>query len=361
MYNSLNNKSTIFISFFNSWPITSGASAVTTSLYNAWPGEKMLFMMNHEFKSKSKGIVNFNINSNKPIFKLLCLIFYIILILIKIRKKKIKYFIFEGASWSGYIYFVYKFIKLFYGKVKFIYHSHNVDYYFRKQQNFFIRTFSFFFEKDILQNFDISTSVSKSDQKLFKKIFKVNTTILENGLNLKQNIIKKRVKKYLFFPGSLEYQENKIIFQKLVQNEFLILKKYIPDICLLQSGGGIISNLKNKNIKLLGRLNRNDYLAYLKNSLLIVIPAKKGPGTKIKIIEALCYSVPVLSTKNGINGLNFKESNYITYKNLTDFKNKIYYFSKKKFKTNKLNNIYKYFRKRYSMKKIVNDFIKKNL
>ncbi len=45
---------TIFISFFNSYPITSGASAVSTNLFESWPNKrKKLFQLNHE-KNKFK-------------------------------------------------------------------------------------------------------------------------------------------------------------------------------------------------------------------------------------------------------------------------------------------------------------------
>ena len=36
-------QNSIIISFYNSYPITSGSSAVTTALFNSWPGKKKLF------------------------------------------------------------------------------------------------------------------------------------------------------------------------------------------------------------------------------------------------------------------------------------------------------------------------------
>ena len=47
-------QNSIIISFYNSYPITSGSSAVTTALFNSWPGKKKLFLMNHETKIKKK-------------------------------------------------------------------------------------------------------------------------------------------------------------------------------------------------------------------------------------------------------------------------------------------------------------------
>ena len=48
-------KKYIFISFFNSYPITSGASAVTTSLFENFPAKnKYLIQMSHEKFVKKK-------------------------------------------------------------------------------------------------------------------------------------------------------------------------------------------------------------------------------------------------------------------------------------------------------------------
>ncbi len=113
-------QNSIIISFYNSYPITSGSSAVTTALFNSWPGKKKLFLMNHETKIKKKNIYNFKINSNRPILKFIYLIPYLIFIYSKIKKTKIKYLIFEGASWTGFIYLAYIFFIIFGIKTTFI-------------------------------------------------------------------------------------------------------------------------------------------------------------------------------------------------------------------------------------------------
>ena len=99
--------------------------------------------------------------------------------------------IFEGASWTGFIYISYLFFIALRIKAKFIYHAHNVDFFFRKK-NIFISSLSFYFEKKILQNFYISTSVSKADFTTFKSLFKIKTKILPNGIEVKKKKLKKR-------------------------------------------------------------------------------------------------------------------------------------------------------------------------
>ena len=174
-------KKTIFISFYNSYPITSGASAVTTSTFLNWPGKKILFQLNHEKNKGRNDIHNYKIPNNSPLTKFFFLISFAFFILRKTKNEKISYIVFEGASWSGYSYIIQKILKNFLKNTKYIYHSHNIDYLFRKK-NFWVKIISFFCEKKILENFDISTSVSKDDQKKFMKIFGVKTLLLPNGI-----------------------------------------------------------------------------------------------------------------------------------------------------------------------------------
>ncbi len=354
-------QNSIIISFYNSYPITSGSSAVTTALFNSWPGKKKLFLMNHETKIKKKNIYNFKINSNRPILKFIYLIPYLIFIYSKIKKTKIKYLIFEGASWTGFIYLAYIFFIIFGIKTTFIYHAHNVDYFFRKK-NFFLSIFSFYFEKKILQNFDISTSVSKEDFITFKKLFKIETKILPNGIEIiKKRFKKKTTERYIIFSGSLEYKQNRKIFDKLIKNEFTILKKYIPEIKIYLSGGGKFKFYKkNKDIVEYGTLSFSNYLNLLLNSLCVIIPGSSVTGTKIKVIESFCYNKPVFVHKKSLKGINSKFKNFFVYKNLKEFEKKIKQFKKNNYKLKNLSIISKEFRDNYNMKNIIKDFYVKN-
>lgn len=354
-------KETIFISFYNSYPITSGASAVTTSYFLNWPGKKKLFQLNHYNLIKKKNIYNFKINSNHFIFKFLNLIPFALYIFKNINKKKTKYIIFEGASWSGYIYILYRILSFFLKKI-YIYHSHNVDFSFRKK-NIIIKYLSFFFEKKILQNFDISTSVSINDQKNFKKIFGVNTVLLPNGINIEKKYLKKKkLKKYIFFPGSLEFVENKKTFNRLLNKEFEIIRKIFPDIKIYQTGGDKHKYFNyNTHVKELGNLNRKVYLKYLQEALLVIVPASSGPGTKIKVIEALCYNKYLLTSKFGMKGIKSKFNKKIIYSNLSEFKKKINYLKNHNFQLANQNIVGNFFRAHYNVKNIIRKFHEKYL
>ena len=362
------SNNTIFLAYYNAYPMTSGASMVSTSLFKSWPTKKKLFQYNPEKIKEIKDIFTYRSKFNNKFAKLIFFPFFLLFIVNKIKKQKIKFFIIEGASWAGYSYFSFIVMKYFHKKAKFIYHSHNVEYELRKN-NFFISKLTFFFEKKILINCDFITAVSKRDQELFKRNYNIKTHLLENGICIKKNFLYKKIHKknnYIIFPGSLEFKENKKMFNKLYEEIFPILKKTLSSkIKILLTGSDIKFFKNNKDIIEMGVLNKNKFLKYLKSSLLLIIPSSKGPGTKVKIIEALCYNKIVFSTLFALNGINIKYKNNIIYRNKNDLKKKLIYFKKNSKKlSEKFNKIGTYCRKRYDMKIIVknfyNDIKKKN-
>lgn len=355
-------KTSIFISYYNSYPITSGSSAVTTSLFNSWPNKKKLFLMNHEKNIKKKNIHNFKILSNKSIIKVISLVPYLLFIYFKIKNLKLNYIIFEGASWTGYIYFSYIFFKIFRPNLRCIYHSHNVDFFFRKK-NFLLSKISFYFEKKILENFYLSTSVSGKDYKMFKSLFKVKTKILPNGIIINKQYLQKNTleKKYIIFSGSLEYSQNRKIFNKLLNHEFKILKKYFPNIKIFLTGGGKFKFYgNNANIRELGTLTLKKYMHVLTNSMGVIVPGSSVTGTKIKIIEALCYNKVVFSNHKSLKGIKNQYNKYIEYKNLNDFEKKVKILKSKNYNLKIFNKIGQFYRDNYDMKKIVKKFYAEN-
>ena len=83
-------------------------------------------------------------------------------------------------------------------------------------------------------------------------------------------------------------------------------------------------------------------------------------GTKIKIIEALCYDKTVFAHKKSLQGIKSKFIKHFVYKDLKESENKIQNFKKNKYNNNHFKLIGKYFREKYSMKNIVKEFYVKN-
>ena len=154
----------LFLTFYNSYPITSGASNISSNFYKFCPFQKKLFLINHEKDFKNKNISNFKPISNRPIYKILVLFPYLFKVISEIIKFKPTVIIFEGASWIGYSFVFYIILKTFFKNIKFIYHGHNIDFDIRKKK-FFLGKLTFILEKYLANNIDIFTAVSKYDQK----------------------------------------------------------------------------------------------------------------------------------------------------------------------------------------------------
>ena len=65
---------------------------------------------------------------------------------------------------------------------------------------------------------------------------------------------------------------------------------------------------KSKWIKNLGLVSKIKYIELLKNSICLAVPSKEGYGTRVKIIEALCHGTVVVSSKIGIEGIQFDKN-----------------------------------------------------
>ena len=225
MENNIKNKKLIFfLSFYNSFPITSGASNISTNFYNFCPYKKKFFLINHEKNFNDKNIFNFRPLSNRPIFKFLVLFKYLIKLFIEILKNKPNTIIFEGASWVGYSYFFLTIIKFFFGNIKFIYHSHNIDYEIRREK-FFIGKITFYLEKFLINKVDVFTVVSQEDKKKIYNLYKKKVSIVKNGVVISKKKIKKIKKNIILFSGSIDFKENKIAFKKFYRNIYPLLKK----------------------------------------------------------------------------------------------------------------------------------------
>ena len=93
----------------------------------------------------------------------------------------------------------------------------------------------------------------------------------------------------ILFSGSLEFAENRIAFDDFYKNILPIIKLKHKKFQIAVTGN---KSKINKKIKQMGVLNYSNYLNLLKQSKTCVYSFRKGQGTKIKVIEALCNNIP---------------------------------------------------------------------
>jgi hypothetical protein len=286
-----------------------GAAEVTLSFYDSLDlKKKKLFEIKKYFIFKFFDKLKISVFEN--IFKLIYLInlnFKIIKYLNKFKKNVV---IIEGASWIGYAYITIKVLKFFRPNSKFIYHSHNIEYYLRKNKNSLLISFlTKILEKKVYEIVDIGTTVSQIDQEKIKKLYNLNTVVLHNGINKKRLVIKKPKKKipkdFIIYTGSYSFLPNRHSIDFIIKKIFpKIIQKY-PNMKLVITGRDFpIRKFKDYNfIHYYENINRN-YLNYIiLKAKFLLAPMFKSTGTKLKIIESLMLGGIVITSKEGVNGL----------------------------------------------------------
>jgi hypothetical protein len=354
------NFRTIFVAFYKVYPSYSGVSEVSGNFFKYWPTRKKFFYFPYNLLNKN----NFFLLKMLSFFlKILFLLKIFLLIKFnELRKSKKNLIIIEGASWIFFSYIFFILCKLFLNNIRIIYHSHNIEYEVRShKKNFFITFITKNLEKKIFQN-TISTVVSDIDQKKIYNYYNVKPYVLLNGINEKI-IIKKKVQKnfQIIFPGNVEYYFNYISINNLINIIIPKLCKRFPKIKFIITGSNKnYLNIQKKNISFSGFLNKKKYLNILQNSNLLIYPATKAPGTKFKIIESLCHGIIIITTKDGLKGINIIKNSqsvliYKNYKQLETLVTRCF---------NNLENIKKnackhakLYQKIYSFKNINNQFI----
>ena len=335
-----------------------GAAEVTLGIFNSIKERKKLFEINDK---------NIDIKLLNFLFK--------ISNIIKIIPKISKFFkrdgqnviIIEGASWIGLSFIFFVLSKFLIRNSIVIYHSHNIEYDIRikNNSNFFIIFLTKFFENFIFRKCNFGTVVSKEDKKRIKKLYNINTYLLENGVSLDRIILKKPSfklpSKYFMFIGSYWFKPNKESID-LILNELLPkIRLNDKNIIFILTGNGLpIEKIKNeKNILYLKNLNKFNLNYLIYNSDYLLFPMKEATGTKLKIIESLMIGGNIITSKAGMKGIDKKFINvpylYKNKKHLLNIltKNKTYL---KKNNIKKLK-ISKYYKERYDMSKILYKFL----
>lgn len=121
----------------------------------------------------------------------------------------------------------------------------------------------------------------------------------------------KRAGPVMLFVGHLGYPPNDDAVRNLVNSILPLVLRNNPEARLLIAGRSPHSDLRSLADKPHVRLveNPGDDLAPLyAEADVAVIPLARGGGTRIKILEAMAYGVPVVATHKAAEGLEFKEN-----------------------------------------------------
>jgi len=167
-----------------------------------------------------------------------------------------------------------------------------------------------FYELFYLSKYDLVLTMSEKDKEIIK-FLNVKTVVVPNGIE-KVDFIKKTKLNTFGYIGSFSHPPNREAIHRLVLDIFPKLYEKNKKSKLYIFGVNKTRDLEDlkwqiepkysKSIKFIG------YVKNLKNIYeiidILVAPILSGSGTRLKILEALSFGIPVVTTAIGAEGLS---------------------------------------------------------
>lgn len=185
-------------------------------------------------------------------------------------------------------------------------------------------------EKKLFNYADAVLTISEKENKFIrsftgkKNVFTIPCYIYDSYLNINY---KADNRKNLLFVGGEKQEANLDGIKWFIEKIFPEIYKKNKDIKLFVVGlynDTFVTKYENNNIKFTGQIDNEQLKQLYLSSKIALAPLRFGAGVKGKVVEAMYYGLPVVSTNFGIEGLNKRIENFITVCNTEkDFINTI--------------------------------------
>lgn len=110
----------------------------------------------------------------------------------------------------------------------------------------------------------------------------------------------------IIFIAGFTHRPNVDAAEWFVHKIFPLIKAWYPAVCLYLIGSHpteIIRALANNDIIVTGYVTEEQLAAYYQSARVAVVPLRYGAGIKNKVLEALSFGIPVVTTSVGAQGL----------------------------------------------------------
>lgn len=172
----------------------------------------------------------------------------------------------------------------------------------------------FFGENQAIRRSHLTFVCSEGD-KLYLKCFNPSAKIevLPNSVVFPHLASERRLSNVMLFVGSYTYGPNVDAAEILIKNIFPKIREEIPSSELWLVGNRIeLLSSYGKNIPGVRFIGFVESLEEIyRDTTIVCCPIRSGGGTRIKILEAAAYGLPVVSTTVGAEGLNFEDGKTI--------------------------------------------------
>lgn len=222
---------------------------------------------------------------------------------------------------------------------KIVLRSHNIEHKIIEQQsatqtNIFKKYYLHYLanklrrtEIEFANKYDGIAVISKPENYFYASLISPKKIIhIPFGIEIpqkKENKITDKLKFY--FIGALDWQPNIegiVWLINKVWNLYFINNKSIELHIAGKNTPDYITKMQNKNIFIHGEIE--DVSHFIADKNILVCPLFSGSGMRIKLVEALAYSKPIIATKLAAEGIDLEKENcgWIA-ENEIEFKNKI--------------------------------------
>lgn len=156
------------------------------------------------------------------------------------------------------------------------------------------------FERHYLKPFSVIATISEYDKQYLEKQYSLSSV---RYLGTATSPSRKRLhrKKQLLFIGRLTWQPNKHGLSWFIKQVWPMVYRLFPDYRLVVVGDYAKKPSSSPGVLFEGRVA--DIEKYFLESSLLVCPIFSGSGIRIKIIQAMSYGLPVVSTTLGAEGI----------------------------------------------------------
>lgn len=197
------------------------------------------------------------------------------------------------------------------GTVPIIYNSHNAEITMGKQlypkDKFVLQTVQKM-ERMVIENSVAMTYCSTKDFEELKETYNVPSTTkyVPNGTVIHQqtNVNDRIMSKDIIFVGS-GHPPNGVAAKRVLE-----IAKLSPDYNFIICGkaGGWLGGMRiPKNVRVLGQVDESELDKLFKESFAFINPMESGSGTHLKVMKALSYGIPIISSQIGARGFTAEE------------------------------------------------------